>query len=205
MKTQCPFCKKVFKAPEIYKGKMVHCPDCKEYFLVSEYHEPVIPPETVEKAKKKANGIFLALWKRIPGPFKTGFFTTLGVMAAMVVGFNLYIGYIRFPETVSTITAKELELDKYRFTVNDKSGPQWEIVGHWWLKNPNNIFMRYWYNAEFLDKNGNLVAHTTPVIGTEPPHKNAREVTSIFYLDAVVAEQIDFSRSKINIVIAENN
>lgn len=97
MKTQCPFCKKIFKAPETYKGRMVRCIACKDNFVVSEYHEPIINPETVEKAKETAkDNIFTTAWKRAPSPFKTGFFATLGVAAGLVVALNVYIRYVNF-------------------------------------------------------------------------------------------------------------
>ena len=37
IKTQCPHCEAVYKVPDVYQGKQINCPKCKESFTIQKY------------------------------------------------------------------------------------------------------------------------------------------------------------------------
>lgn len=91
MKTQCPFCKKVFKAPDSYKGRLVRCPGCKERFLVSEYIKPVAQSKTSPKPTRPPKpNLFVRAWSHSPQPFRVAFLATIGVVSALFLTLHIY-------------------------------------------------------------------------------------------------------------------
>ena len=50
MKTQCPECKNIFKAPDAYEKLKINCPKCKGIFYAEKYVQPVNPEAIIKPA-----------------------------------------------------------------------------------------------------------------------------------------------------------
>lgn len=87
MKAQCPHCKTIQEAPDDATGKRARCKSCRDTFvIINEYEERVVPdidPSTLPTKTRRAN-FFTRVWSGIPGPFKTAFLATLGVVSALL-------------------------------------------------------------------------------------------------------------------------
>ena len=107
MKTKCPHCNTVQKAPDEAAGREALCRSCREKFTITEYAPPVIVPIadlpdpddipiTVDAPppKDRSGNILSRAWLGIPGPFKTSFLATLGVVSALL--FAWYV--VRVPK-----------------------------------------------------------------------------------------------------------
>lgn len=119
MKTRCPFCRKISKVPDLYQGKCLKCPGCKESFLAEPYKKPpIVVPEIIPPAAHKTGFFLKKLWTRCPPAFRTGFLATLGVISALWVTIN-FIGpgaWLRRPGTQRTSYTPPLDdrmLDSY--------------------------------------------------------------------------------------------
>ena len=97
MKVQCPNCNTIQNAPDDSVGKRALCKSCRQKFTITEYTPPVILPVadlpdpddipiTVDAPppKDRSDNIFARAWIGIPGPFKTSFLATLGVVSALL-------------------------------------------------------------------------------------------------------------------------
>ena len=107
MKVQCPNCQEIQNAPDDSVGKRALCKSCRQKFTITEYTPPVILPVadlpdpddipiTVDAPppKDRSDNIFARAWIGIPGPFKTSFLATLGVVSALL--FAWYV--VRVPK-----------------------------------------------------------------------------------------------------------
>ncbi len=110
MKTKCPHCNTVQKAPDEATGKKALCRSCRQKFTIAEYAPPVIVPIadlpspadlddipiTVDAPppKDRDGNILSRAWLGIPAPFKTSFLATLGVVSALL--FAWYV--VRVPK-----------------------------------------------------------------------------------------------------------
>ncbi len=97
MKTKCPHCNTVQKAPDEAAGREALCKSCRKKFTITEYAPPVIVPVadlpnpddipiTVDAPppKDRSGNILSRAWLGIPAPFKTSFLATLGVVSALL-------------------------------------------------------------------------------------------------------------------------
>ena len=98
MKIKCPNCQTVQKAPDDSAGKRARCKSCRDTFIIlGEYIPPVVVPVadlpdpddipiTVDARppKDRSGNILSRAWIGIPGPFKTSFLATLGVVSALL-------------------------------------------------------------------------------------------------------------------------
>ena len=107
MKTKCPHCNTVQNAPDEAAGREALCRSCRKAFTITEYAPPVIVPVadlpdledipiTVDAPppKDRSGNILARAWLGIPGPFKTSFLATLGVVSALL--FAWYV--VRVPK-----------------------------------------------------------------------------------------------------------
>ena len=58
IKTQCPHCEAVYKVPDVYQGKLINCPKCKESFTIQKY-------EGANKTQQEPQAYFFNLVREI--------------------------------------------------------------------------------------------------------------------------------------------
>ncbi len=126
MKTKCPHCNTLQKAPDNATGREALCRSCREKFTITEYTPPVIVPMadlpspadlddipiTVDAPppKDRSGNILSRAWLGIPAPFKTSFLATLGVVSALL--FAWYVvrvpKWFNPPPTAPTTAGRQL-------------------------------------------------------------------------------------------------
>lgn len=117
MKTQCPNCKKNFKAPDEYEGRKVKCTQCKIIFeahkidIISEQARQkldVLIKKTTE-AKIKSKGLLSRLWTNSPIAFRNAFLSTFGVISALVIAYYFFDWlYLSKPSAKPEINSAEI-------------------------------------------------------------------------------------------------
>jgi hypothetical protein len=75
---KCKKCGEKLEAPESLAGEAIKCPKCNLY---SDIPKPI---------KTITSNAIISLWQKSPAAFRTGFLTTLGVLAAIIASFYLY-------------------------------------------------------------------------------------------------------------------
>ena len=98
IKFTCPKCSEPLEAPESLTGQPLQCPQCRRISYVPEK----------SSNRKKQTVIFLSkIWNNSPPAFRTGFLTTMGVIAAIMISLFAYNRLIMdspSPQAVSNVS-----------------------------------------------------------------------------------------------------
>ena len=80
---KCSQCGEKMEAPESLQGSSLKCPMCQSATKI-----PLNKPS--KQVPRKTGDILIRIWKNSPAPFRTAFLATLGVFAALLVGWLAY-------------------------------------------------------------------------------------------------------------------
>jgi len=106
LKTKCPNCNKSLSFPEEYLGRRIKCPACKNVLIAETIKEkPSIPPptpstspqindsyrdNTLPTSTSNNKNIILRAWSNSPAAFRNAFLATLGVIAALLLVWQVF-------------------------------------------------------------------------------------------------------------------
>jgi len=96
---KCPYCnEKLESIPDSMKGQQLQCAKCCKWLTVPKPKKQPLPakkptPGKLAQRKKMVSNIFTKAWHSTPAAFRTGFLTTLGVIAAIGISVYLYTNY----------------------------------------------------------------------------------------------------------------